>query len=406
MSDPNWVVPEHVPEELVVDFDLFGVPEDLKDPIDKWHDLVKAGVPSIFWSPRNGGHWTFLRYDNIRDGYRNYEVFSNRHTPIPPVPEDQWPIFQPQSVDPPDHAKFKMLLSPLFTPNTIRSMEGQIKERCRSLISSFSNQGHCDFVKDFSGRLPTGLFLDIMGMDNSRLDEFVGLADEFMRVEDPEGKANNVAKIYAVLADALESRKQQPLNSDVLSALIQAKEPNGQPFPDDEVLNCMFLLFVAGLDTVTSTMTYIWRYLALNPDAREHIKDAFKDRVRLNFAIDELFRINAVSNIYRRVAKDTIYDGIQLKKDEKVVLPNTVANRDPDIFENHDTIDLDRKINTHVTFGLGPHRCIGSHLAKMEVIAALQEWLELIPEFDLDQSQPVNIFAGPVMGFRHLPLTW
>ena len=101
-----------------------------------------------------------------------------------------------------------------------------------------------------------------------------------------------------------------------------------------------------------------------------------------------------------------MYDGIQLKKDEKVVLPNTVSNRDPDIFENHDTIDLDRKINTHVTFGLGPHRCIGSHLAKMEVIVALQEWLELIPEFDLDQSQPVNIFAGPVLGFRHLPLTW
>jgi len=404
MNSANWNVPAHVPPELVVDFDLFEIPAGLKDPIEKWHQLVRGNVPRIFWSPRNGGHWTFLDYEDIREGYREYGYFSNRNTPIPPV--DNWPVFQPQSVDPPDHSKFRSLLAPLFTPNAIKKLEGNVRQRTRDLIDQFADQRECDFVRDFSGILPTGLFIDLMGMDQSRLIEFMKLADVFMRVETPEGKIQNVADIYRVLEEALALRKQQPLNDDIMSVLLNAREPDGQPFPHEEILNCMFLLFVAGLDTVTSTMTYIWRYLARTPSARKHIHENLDNREKLNCAIDELFRINAVSNIYRRIAQDFVYKGIQMKTDDKVVLPNTVANRDPGIFDNPDTIDLDRKVNAYVTFGLGPHRCIGSHLAKAEVIIALQEWLPRIPDFHIDESQSIDIFAGPVMGFRKLPLVW
>lgn len=400
----DWNVPSHVPPERVVDFDLFDIPPGLKDPAEKWQRLVQSDVPRIFWSPRNGGHWTFLDYEDIREGYRNYHVFSNRDTPIPPV--DNWPVFQPQSVDPPDHAKFRNLLAPLFTPNAVKNMEGNVRTRSRELIDKFADHGHCDFVRDFSGILPTGLFIDLMGMDASRLIEFMKLADTFMRVDTPEDKVQNVADIYAVLEESLAQRKSAPLGDDIMSVLLSAREPDGSPFPHEEVINCMFLLFVAGLDTVTSTMTYIWRYLARTPDARRHIHENLDNRSRLNFAIDELFRINAVSNIYRRVARDVFYKGVEMKMDEKVVLPNSVANRDPSVFDDPDTIDLDRRINTYVTFGLGPHRCIGSHLAKAEVIIALQEWLPRIPEFHIDESRPIDIFAGPVMGFRTLPLVW
>jgi len=400
----DWNVPSHVPPERVVDFDLFDIPPGLKDPAEKWHRLVQSDVPRIFWSPRNGGHWTFLDYEDIREGYRNYEVFSNRDTPIPPV--DNWPVFQPQSVDPPDHAKFRNLLAPLFTPNAIKNMEGNVRTRSRELIDKFVDHGRCDFVRDFSGILPTGLFIDLMGMDALRLIEFMKLADTFMRVDTPEDKVRNVADIYAVLEQSLAQRKSAPLGNDIMSVLLRAREPDGSPFPHEEVINCMFLLFVAGLDTVTSTMTYIWRYLARNPDARSYIRENLDNRSRLNVAIDELFRINAVANIYRRIARDVVYKGVEMKTDEKVVLPNGVANRDPSVFDDPDTIDLDRRINTYVTFGLGPHRCIGSHLAKAEVIIALQQWLPRIPEFHIDESQPIDIFAGPVMGFRTLPLVW
>lgn len=399
-----WNVPAHVAPDRVVDFDLFSIPPGLQDPVEKWHDLVRAKVPRIFWSPRNGGHWTFLDYEDIREGYRNPELFSNRNTPIPPV--DDWPIFQPQSVDPPDHARFRSLLAPLFTPNAVRRMDSNIRRHTRELIARFANAGHCDFVSDFSGILPTGLIIDLMGMDRSRLLEYMKLADTFMRVETAEAKKRNVAEIYAVLESALADRKRHPLSDDIISVLLAAREPDGRPLPHEEIINCMFLLFVAGLDTVTSTMTYIWRYLARTSSARREIRECLDDRDRLNCAVDELFRINAVSNIYRRVAKDIVYKGIVMKVDEKVVLPNTVANRDPRVFENPETIDFDRKINAYVTFGLGPHRCIGSHLAKAEVIIALQEWLPRIPDFHIDESRPVSIFAGPVMGFRALPLLW
>lgn len=402
----NWNVPDHVPAELVIDFDLFEVPEGLADPVEKWHRLAGSGVPRIFWSPRNGGHWTFLDYEDIRECYQNYELFSNRHTPIPPVPVDNWPVFQPQSVDPPEHSKFRQLLAPMFTPAATRKLEDGVRERARGLIDKFADQGHCDYVRDFSGILPTGLFIDLMGMNPERLGEFIGLADTFMRVEDAEGKTQNVIDIYRVLDESLAERRQRPLDNDIMSALLKAREPDGSLFPEEEIRNCMLLLFVAGLDTVTSTMTYIWRYLARTPSARRYLSEHLNDRSKLNFAVDELFRINAVSNIYRRVAKDVDYKGIAMRADEKVVMPNTVANRDPKVFEDPEVIDLNRKLNAHLTFGLGPHRCLGSHLAKAEVIVALQEWLPRIPDFQIDDSQSVDIFAGAVMGFRKLPLVW
>lgn len=400
----NWNVPDHIPPELVIDFDLFKIPEGLADPVEMWHRLARSGVPRIFWSPRNGGHWTFLDYEDIRECYQNHELFSNRNTPIPPV--DNWPVFQPQSVDPPAHSKFRQLLAPLFTPAATRKIEDRVRERARGLIDKFAGQGHCDFVRDFSGILPTGLFIDLMGMNRERLGEFISLADTFMRVEDAESKTQNVIDIYQVLDESLAERCQRPLDDDIMSALLRARESDGSPFPEDEIRNCMLLLFVAGLDTVTSTMTYIWRYLARTPAARRYLSEHLNDRSKLNSAVDELFRINAVSNIYRRVAKNVDYKGITLRMDEKVVMPNTVANRDPRVFENPEVIDLNRKLNAHLTFGLGPHRCLGSHLAKAEVIVALQEWLPRIPDFQIDDSQSVDIFAGAVMGFRKLPLIW
>lgn len=401
---PSWHVPAHVPPERVVDFDLFAVEPAIKDPVDKWQALLRDGAPAIFWSPRNGGHWTFLDYADIREAYRNYALFSNRDTPIPPV--TNWPVFQPQSVDPPDHAKFRSLLAPLFTPAAVRQLEGEVRSRAAMLIEGFAARGHCDFVADFSAQLPSGMFIHLMGMDEARVPEFVALADTFMRVNDAADKQRNVADIYAVLEGVIADQRREGTGDNILGALLRAREPDGAPFPHQEILNCVFLLFVAGLDTVTSTLTYIWRYLARTSAARDHIAAHLEQPSELSDAVEELFRINAVSNIYRRVAKDIVYQDIVMKEGDKVVLPNTVANRDPKVFDNPQQIDLERRANAHVTFGLGPHRCLGSHLAKLEVIASLREWLPRIPQFRLDETAPLEIFAGPVMGFRTLPLLW
>lgn len=399
----SWSVPAHVPQDLVVDFDLFEIPLGMRDPLEKWRALLEAKVPKIFWAPYHGGHWTFLDYEDVREGYRNYQIFSNRNTPIPPV--ENWPVLQPQSVDPPDHAKFRNLLAPLFAPAAIVKMKEEIRRRARELIDAFIAAGQCDFVAQFSARLPSGMFIHLMGMDEARVPEFVRLTDVFMRVSDPAAKLRNVADIYAILENFF-AMKKCALRDDLASELLRARDSAGNPLPHEEIINCAFLLFVAGLDTVTSTMTYIWRYLASDPQARAYIAACLDTPDRLARAMDELFRINAVSNIYRRVRKDVVYKGITMRENDMLVMPNNIANRDPTMFENPNGINLDRRINNHVTFGLGVHRCLGSHLAKTEVAVSLQEWLPRIPHFHIAPDAHIEIFAGPVMGLRSLPLVW
>jgi cytochrome P450 len=196
------------------------------------------------------------------------------------------------------------------------------------------------------------------------------------------------------------------LGDDLGSVLVKARDENGQPYDQQDVLNCGFLLFVAGLDTVTSTMTFIWRHLARNHAARRELVSLIDDREKLSVAVDELLRVHAVPNIYRRVKKDMVYRGITMRENDRVVLPVSVANRNESVFENALRIDLHREINNHLTFGAGPHRCVGSHLAKTEVTIALQEWLRRIPEFGVVADAEILGHMGPTLGFNRLPLSW
>ncbi len=398
------VAPDHVPEDLILDFDFFHMPADVSDPVQIWHGLVEKGAPPIFYTPRNGGHWVFLRYADIAEAYRNHEIFSTHKAQIPPL--EPYPVLQPNGVDPPQHDVFRKLLAPMFTPLAVRRMTDGLQSRAERLISGFSGQGGCDFVRDYAAKFPTGTFLELFGLPEERLPEFLRISDTFFRSTDPDVRAENLLEIYDVLEELFREKQRNP-GSDIASTVVHSRDADGNPFPWTDIINCGFLLFVAGLDTVTNTMTYVWRYLATSADARQKFRDRLDDPSAFLLAIEELMRINAVSNIYRRVTHDCEFKGVQFRRNDRVVLPNTVANRDRSVFSDPQTIDLDRKVNNHVTFGLGPHRCIGSHLAKREIMISLQEWLRQIPDFELDPDQDAgSVFGGPVMGFTSLKLRW
>ena len=396
--------PHHVPPERMVDFDFFHIPEGLGDPAEIWHDLVRLGVPCIFYTPRNGGHWVFLDYADIVEAYRDHTVFSTYQTPIPPI--EPFPVVQPQGVDPPAHNVFRRLLAPMFTPTAVRAMNEDLRTRAVALIEPLVARGECDFITEFAERYPTAMFLHLFGLPESRLDDFLALANVFFRSTDPAARADNIVAIYAELEALFRARQRDPGN-DIASAIVTARDDDGQPYSWQDVLNCGFLLFVAGLDTVTNTMAHVWRYLATNPAAQAHFRDRIDDPDGFMRASEELLRINAVSNLYRRVTHDCTFRGVELKRNDRVILPNAVANRDPRVFRDPDTIDLDREVNVHVTFGVGPHRCIGSVLAKREIMVSLQEWLRRIPVFALAPDQPKgSVFGGSVMGFTGLRLRW
>ena len=396
--------PDHVPSELIVDFDFFHIPEGYEDPAEIWRDLVRRGVPKIFYTRRNGGHWVFLNYEDVVEAYRNFGAFSTYQTPVPPI--EPFPVVQPQGVDPPEHNVFRHLLSPLFTPSAVRAMTGEIQRRSSRLIDAFAGKGRCDFIDDYAGKLPTSTFLYLMGLPEERLPEFLELAHVFFRSTDESVRAENIQRIYDVLDELFTEKRRKP-GTDIASSILAACDQMDKEPPYHDILNCGFLLFVAGLDTVTNTMAYIWRYLGTTPQARAYFRERLDDPDGILRALEELFRINAVSNLFRRVQNDFVYKGIAMKRNDRVVLPNNIVNRDPDVFDNPQTIDLNRKVNVHVTFGVGHHRCLGSHLAKREVMVTIQEWFKRIPEFSLDPDQSeVGAFGGSVMGFKALPLTW
>ena len=395
--------PDHVPLELIHEFDIYQFSPGVNDPLEQWGNLLASDAPRIFYTHHNGGHWVFLDYEDVREAFRNDARFSTFQTPIPPI--EPYPVMQPQGVDPPEHKKFRSLLAPLFTPAAVGKMQAELRRRTTALLEAFVDEGRCEFGRDFASLLPTGMFLYLMGMPEDRLTEFVKLAEVFMRSNDEAERAQNIQQIYDVIAEYLAWRSTR-LGDDLGSVLISARDEHGQPFDQQDVLNCGFLLFVAGLDTVTSTMTFIWRHLARNADARRELVGMIDDREKLTVAVDELLRIHAVPNIYRRVKKDMVYHGITMKENDRVVLPVSVANRDEKVFEHADEIDLHREVNNHLTFGAGPHRCVGSHLAKTEVTIALQEWLRRIPEFDVAADAQIRGHLGPTLGFSQLPLVW
>ncbi len=395
--------PDHVPRELVHEFDIYRFSPGVNDPLEQWGKLLASDAPRIFYTHHNGGHWVFLDYEDVREAFRNDALFSTFQTPVPPI--EPYPVMQPQGVDPPEHKKFRSLLAPLFTPAAVAKMHAELRRRTTVLLDAFADRGSCEFGRDFASVLPTGMFLYLMGMPEDRLPEFVKLSEVFMRSNDEAERAQNIQQIYAVIGEYLDWRATRP-GDDLGSVLVQARDENGQPLDRQDVLNCGFLLFVAGLDTVTSTMTFIWRHLARNERVRHELITMLDDRERLSTAVEELLRVHSVANIYRRVKKDMVYRGITMKENDRVVLPCSVANRNESVFEHADVIDLQREINNHLTFGAGPHRCVGSHLAKTEVTIALQEWLRRIPDFSVAAGARIQGHLGPTMGFSQLPLVW
>ncbi|MCP5395261.1 MAG: cytochrome P450 [Sphingomonadaceae bacterium] len=396
--------PDHVPEELMVDFDMFDIPSGVEDPAEIWRELNRRAVPRIFYTRHNGGHWVFMDYDDIVEAYRDWERFSTHYAVVPPI--EPFPVMQPQGVDPPQHKVFRSLLAPLFTPVAIRDMTEELKRRTVMLVDKFADRGHCDFIAEFAAQLPTGTFLHLMGLPEERLPEFLKISDVFFRSTDEAERQANAMQVYGIINELFTEKQANPAE-DIATLLVQARGEDGELLPWQDKLDCAFLLFVAGLDTVTNTMAYVWRYMATTPQARATLREKLDDPSELLLAVEELLRINSVSNLFRRVKSDMDYKGVFLKENDRVIMPNTIANRDPAVFENPETIDLDRKVNRHVTFGVGPHRCIGSHLAKREILVALDYWLRKIPEFELASQMPEgNAFGGPVMGFKSLPLTW
>jgi cytochrome P450 len=357
----------------------------------------------FFRSSVGPGFWVFTRMEPIRDAYQHPERFSSSAvTPTEPNPPFKW---IPEMLDPPEHTKWRQLLSPTFSPAAIARMEDKVRSRCVELIEPLVSRGGCDFRADFAQRYPTTIFMELMGLPLDGLERFLQWEDRILHTpsdQDPD-HAIAMGAMFEVIGyfDELIKAKRDDPGEDLLSeALTWTIE--GEPISHDDMLSFCLLMFMAGLDTVTIQLTYSWWHLATHQDDRVRI---VKDPEVIPNAVEELLRAYAFVAPSRKVMQDGDFHGCPLKAGDMVFLPLCAATRDPSAFDDPARVDFDRQPNNHVAFGAGPHRCLGSHLARRELRIALEEWHRRIPDYRVPVGFEVSEHGG-MFGINALSLVW
>ena len=340
----------------------------------------------------------------VREVLRTPEVFSSG---IDAVHIGQVRPLIPLQIDPPRHKDYRKILDPLFAPKQVALLEDRTRALVRDLIAQVADQGHCNFHSAIAEPLPTTVFLELLGLPVSRRREFIDLKDGIIRppTTDPEERNRMVdatgAQIYAVLEEVLEQRQAEP-QDDFMSGFLQA-EVDGHTLTHDEILDICYLFFLAGLDTVTASLDCFLAYLAQHAGHRQALVD---DPTKIPSAIEEMLRWESpVSGVVRIAAEDTVLGGCPIESGTTVSVMLGSANTDETAWPDVDTVDFERPSNKHLAFGGGAHRCLGSHLARMELRVAMQEWHAAVPAYSLADGTEL-LYSQGLRAVENLELVW
>jgi cytochrome P450 len=303
----------------------------------------------------------------------------------------------PLQIDPPDHAQYRRLLDPLFSPKNIAHLAPVITQRVNELIDAVIAQGHCDCSADFAVPLPFLVFGDLLGLPHRDHPALMSIVNDIMRPDpqDPERQSPARAgeRCYALFSRALDERAEAP-RDDLLTQLLHATVDGRRP-SREELLDMCYMLLLGGMDTTSDALECAFAFLATHP---EHRRQIVREPGIVPSAVEELLRWESPTSSVRRCP-------MSAGQRVNVVLAsaNTDDNHVADAFE----VDLRRTPNHHVAFGAGVHRCLGAHLARMELRIALQEWHRRIPDYTLTADAHLDYrLAGTLRYLEHLPLTW
>ena len=356
------------------------------------------------------GYWIFTRYDAVKDIYKNPEIFSSESiTPWEPEPIYR---FVPTQIDRPDHIKYRRILNPWFSPSRMDDAEPRIRSICRRLVEETAPLGSTNFVKEFALRYPTEAFLGVVGVDLAHADRFLEWVEDFFRgfggdVKHQEAMANALQSIRQYWVDALEERRRdpEPRDGDIASYLLHAKYDDERPLTDEELLDMLTVLVLAGLDTTRAQLGYMFRHLALHPEDRRRL---IEEPELIPSAVEEVLRFyTMIFGDGRKVTRDVEFHGAALKAGDMVYGLVSAANRDPRVYDRANEFVIDRKKNHHFGFASGPHRCLGLHLARREMQVAVEEWLRVIPDFRLASDSVIMERGGGAMTAPlDMPLEW
>lgn len=372
------------------------------DPFPIWDEL-RAKCP-VAHSDRYGGVWLPTRHDDVSAIAYDTENFTSRSIIVTEYrPPDLSPrgIAPPISSDPPFHHGARRLLLPAFAPQAIDKFEPATRAYCESLVAGLAGRDVVDGAEDYAQHIPVRVIAKMLGFPEEDADRFRGFVEHVLKeVALPlEQRVEGMQLLFEYLRDQIQDHIENP-RDDLTSYLLQA-QMDGEQIDVGHVGGTIALLLIAGIDTTWSAIGASLWHLASHPEDRERL---VAEPELLPTAMEELLRAYAPVTMARLVKRDMDWNGCPMKADDWVLLPFPAANRDPEVFEDADRVILDREDNRHAAFGLGIHRCAGSHLARMELRVALEVWLQAFPTFHLADPDAVTWAGGQVRGPRKLPL--
>jgi cytochrome P450 len=358
-----------------------------------WKALRDAG-PVVFMN----GYYYLTRREDVLAALRSPNVFSARLALQPPG--SPIPVI-PLGFDPPEHTRYRRILQPFFSPHGLSKSRPVLVRHAADMIDAIASRGECEVMADLARTYPYQVFLDLYGLPLEDRDTLIGWKEAVLS-DNPYATQAEIAPaaqaMYRYLVDAIQQRRENP-GSDMLSTVMQSKGN----FTDLELVGMSHLLILAGLDTVTAAIGASVFELARRPELREKLRGNLR---QIRVFIEEIVRLEPSAPVAPRVLTETVeVGGMMLPAGSPVFLCMALINRDGSDATSTDELTMDGKVHRHWGFGGGPHRCLGSHLARMELTVIVDEWLKRIPEFELPPDyQPEIKFPSKTFALKNLPL--
>jgi cholest-4-en-3-one 26-monooxygenase len=377
------------------DFDLLDGGWYARQPYDDWA-WMREHAP-VHWDAKNE-LWALTRYADVLAAEKDPTTFSSRRAPRPHG--DHLPMMI--SMDDPEHGRRRKLVSRGFTPRRVRDHESTIRRICTEIIDRVAPRGQCDFVWDIAAPLPLLLIADLLGFPSSSYDDLLRWSDDLIRATtvDPapdvaHAGMNAMLEFREFQLAVIADRRVAP-HDDLVSILCEA-EIDGERLDDESIISETLLILIGGDETSRHVMTDGMLTLLDHPDQLEILR---ADPGAIEVGVEELLRwVSPIKNMARTVTRDVELHGETLHEGDQVILMYPSANRDANVFDYPDRLDVRRDPNPHVAFGFGPHFCLGASLARLELRVMFSELLRRLPDLHL-AGDPLprrssNFISGP-----------
>ncbi len=346
--------------------------------------------------------------DVVETVLKNPSIFSSKKafdvlgSPVPLVPV---------AFDPPEQTRYRRILQPFFSPRVIKPLEDDLRAQVIDLIEPIIAKGACDFMADLAGVFPVQVFLTLFGLPLDMRDQFVEWKNSVLGLTAAGGATaddaaaqegmQKAAELFMYLSELIQQRRGQP-GEDILSQVLNLGPPDA--ITDEEAIGLCFLFVLAGLDTVMDALGMGMQRLAIDSAKRRELANNLS---LVPAATEELLRLDPPAPFLPRVTtEETTLAGVNLPADTRVTGYLAVANRDPDEFANPYDIDFHRPENRHISFGMGVHRCLGSHLARLEMHLVYEEWHRRVPDYYITPGTTPKVhWPRGTVGLESLHLT-